>query len=300
MSALVAMTSFSASGCNVASSEDAVALAQCDEGILTQQHYADGEIDAVAGATAPAVKSGRTKYDGVLHLIFKNLWAENVNFFTAVELSTMMNEFDQYQRYIKEFNSLQKRNDQRRVYDLMVANTSLDVQHHIVATVGVDLLDSIKSFSIVPLSVDTLMERKRSMCRNIALIFAAKAKKIVCNHRGFKSTFRYTAADSTQIDTYFIQRMLAEFDYLKLYHIIRTLHIRAIAIQMEKRRRREEREEYEKYLLEQEEEREEERFYRARNGFMYDDGEHEAELSQNSYRNNWYSGHSRGYRSDSD
>jgi hypothetical protein len=229
-------------------------------------------------------------------LIFKNLRAGNVNFFTAVDLSAIVTEIDEYARYVKEFRAIQRRNEQRRFYDLVVANTNPDVQHYITESVGVHMIHSIKLISIVPVSVDTLLERKQLMYRNIALLLAAKAKKIVCNHRGFKSTFRYTAADSTQIEEYFIQRTLAEVDYFELRPTIRAMHTRAIAVQLEKSRRSS----YESDMAREEEELENERRYRARRGFEYEDDEHEMGLSQNGYRRAWYGDRQYGYGSDSD
>jgi hypothetical protein len=220
------------------------------EAVITPVASATGVGDDRSGAlpTAPfgtipthgvvnSIKSGRTKYDGVYHLIFKNLRDGNVNFFTYAELSAFKNEFEEYARYVKQFCAIQRRNDQRRMYDFVVANTNWDVQQCIADAVGMGLIHRIKLTPIVPVSVDTLLERKRSMYCKIARLLAAKAKKIVRNHRGFKSTFRYTATDSTQIEEYFIQRTLAEVDYLELRPAIRAMHTRAIAVQMAKQRR---------------------------------------------------------------
>ncbi len=248
-----------------------------------------------------SIKSGRTKYDGVYHLIFKNLCAGNVGFFNLRELTDIMDEFNKYARYVRKFNIMKVHNERKRIYDDVMSRPHVDVKRLIGEFLS---LSDIQLTHIVPLSLDSLLKQKQLMYQNIAHILATKARNIVCNHKRFKHTFRYMPSDDERLKHYFIQHTMREIDYLELRPVTHSMytHLRSLyEAKCEKaRQRREEEEEYERDLLQQEEEDEERRYQRARRGFEYDDEDHYDGLTQNGYRRDWYSGRRRGAGSDSD
>lgn len=178
------------------------------------------------GAISKVSGTKRSKYNGVYHLIFKNMRAGNISFFTFSELSGIISEFEKYTQYVKKFNETKLSNERKRIYDNVMSRTDSDVQRLINASLQYNVIHSIRITQIVPLSFDSLLEQKNLMYRNIAHILAKKARNIVCNHKGFKDTFRYKSSDEQHLEQYFIERTMREIDYFEFRNIILTLYDR--------------------------------------------------------------------------
>ncbi len=189
------------------------------------------------GVVKSITRGRRDKLDGLYHLIFKNIRAGNVDFFCYSELTELVNEFDMYTRYVREFNETKLRNEKKRIFDNVMSYSCQDVKRLICQMMSLRDIYSVKLTHIVPLSLDSLLERKELMYRNIARILAGKARNIAWNHRAFKHTFRYTSADDERLEYYFFERTMREINYIELRPIIRTMYESANAIQIGKKSR---------------------------------------------------------------
>ena len=167
--------------------------------------------------------------------------AGNVGFFTLLELSEIVSEFNKYAYYVQQFHETKLRNEKKRIYDDVMSRTYPDVQRLICASLRPSEIHAIQLSHIVEQSLDSLLERKQLMYRNIAHILAAKARNIVSKHSGFKSTFCYTHSDDERLEHYFFERTTREIDYLELRPIIRIMHNRAQAIKREQEYRADQR-----------------------------------------------------------
>ncbi len=187
-----------------------------------------------------SIKSGRRRdrYSGLYHFIITKLREGNYSSFSYSELWSIMEEFKKYTRYVAWFNEVKTLNEQRRMYEFMMTNSIPEVQRLVIDMTGTQYIKIINLIQIVPLALDSLLERKRLMYRNIALILAAKARNIACFHRRFKDTFHFRVDDGERLDEYFIQRTMEEINYLELRPAILSMYNRAKEI----RRLKEERE----------------------------------------------------------
>ncbi len=224
-------------------------------------------------------------------MIFKNLCAGNVGFFNLRELTALENAFINYTRAVQEFEKTMVNNERRRAYEAVMSGPNPELMLPIIfASLSRGEIDAVQRIQIVEQSPDTLLEKKRLMCRNIALILAAKAKEIVQKHSAFKRTFRYTPADDELLEQYFIHR---EIDYLELRPKVHAMytHLRSLY-----ERKWKERVEEERALQAQAEQEDRERDERVYYGFCVDAGDHSESMRYPEYREDWDNRHGDRFR----